>query len=353
MSEQPAEIGEVFDALSRVRKASKEFKVPIGYIPKWYGYGRVSDRKQENDSPEAQEARVAAYWKMKVAQEPELAKVEAGGIKLEPRASSAYKNFFSHRPAGRELVGVMMPGDHLVVDKMDRLFRDRTDFAVMCDYLRGRNIRLHIANWMGASVEMDTPMGDWIMNSMANNAAFESAQTADRVRRAQKRRREKGLFAGVGAPWFCKIVGTNDKNTGINDRRLVWCKHMRKKCEEVVMYRDKYGLGGGHIARMLEKRRIFSGGEPLPRPFWDPRRVVQAYWLHKAIEQEGEFDPNQVKFKEVIKKFRERWIEENGPVGRRAKKGGYDMPDPCDEPLPEDPDGIVDYSKKELDQGNF
>lgn len=347
MSNRPApEISEVFDVLNHVRKANGKIKLPPGHTSKWYFYGRVSHKGQMGDSPEAQESRGLAYWQMKVAYAPELASVAFGGSKLEPMSKSASKTSFSQRPAGRELVAILMPGDHLVVDKLDRLFRDRIDFAVTCDYLKTRGVKLHIVNWMGASIEMDTPMGDWILNSMANNAAFESAQLADRVRRARKRRRDQGLYAGLQIPWCCTTEGINDKNAGINTKRLIWHPFLKKKMAEVVMFHDQYELGPAAIARLLEKRRLMSGGEPMQRPYWTPKRVKQAYWIHKAIEAQGEVDPNRVKIVEFAMAFRAKFVAEHG-LHWASNEESYGRPDPLPEPSQDDPDGIVTYTASE------
>ncbi len=79
---------------------------------------RVPDDKQwvKNNSVPEQQGRIERYFQYKLAEQG----VEWGGIECDDRAISASKRDFSLRLAGKRLMAVLRPGDHLIIDKLDR-----------------------------------------------------------------------------------------------------------------------------------------------------------------------------------------------------------------------------------------
>lgn len=232
--------------------------------PVAWGYGRVSHRKSlQGDSLDAQRDRTTAYWDFRL---------KAQGIRLmgflpEPRDVSAYSRRFEDRPAGKYLMTVLRKGDHLIVDKIDRLWRTISDFAGLMQYFQAKGIVVHFVNLMGATVELGTPMGDFTVGLMVLVAQLESAMKSDRLKAMHRHAEEHGLWKRKYCPPGCRIVGKN------RNRRLTWNWEERRLLGEIVRLRTQERMGFRAISDIIERRQCEIEG----RKFYSLRRV----WTHK------------------------------------------------------------------------
>lgn len=112
-------------------------------------------------------------------------------VLLENGCSVVYKDAYTgteiHRPQLDILLGVIQPGDRLVVTKLDRIARSVIQGCELVKKLLDRGIQVHVLN-MGL---MDnTPTGRLIVNIMFAFAEFERDMIFDRTQAGKQARRE-------------------------------------------------------------------------------------------------------------------------------------------------------------------
>jgi DNA invertase Pin-like site-specific DNA recombinase len=193
-----------------MRPTQKFFPKP-GSIPPILGYARVSHQKQydAHNSIPAQEERIKAYVEMRLKDGPESAFAGAqwDRVYAEPSAQSAFSKPFRLRPIGKLLYQQMEPGSHLVVDKVDRIWRDLEDFCLLMRHFREHGIRVHFVSFLGMSVDSESVGGDWLLKNYAMFAEMESLKISDRVRSARARMRANGLHDGTWLADYMHLAG--------------------------------------------------------------------------------------------------------------------------------------------------
>jgi len=264
---------------------------------KAYAYGRVSHRDQiaQDDSIPAQESRTKGYFDFKLAPEG----VEWGSFEADQVAVSAYRKPFCKRVAGMRLLAKLQPGDHIIFDKIDRVWRSIADFVDLVRQFKSDNITVHFVNLRGASVQMDTPMGDFVISLMVLLAELESATTSSRIKEFQCKARTEGRWTGnAKAPLGTTIVGEKRNKT----RRLVWDYAGIALMNEVIELMDVRGMNFHQIADKLEAEICTARGVAFQKSAFRKRTIdrdtVEArYHRGKLIQKVGtETDPNTVCF---------------------------------------------------------
>src|SRR5579863_1306825 len=105
-----------------------------------YGYTRVSTEEQfaTRLSIDEQQRQIREFC---AANRLDLGPREE---RLREESASAYKLRFDERPVGHVLNGQLQAGDHLVIAKLDRAFRDMVDAFNTVDDWHKREIEVHI-----------------------------------------------------------------------------------------------------------------------------------------------------------------------------------------------------------------
>lgn len=273
-------------------------------MPTAYGYGRVSHMKQQEkgESLPAQEERSIAFYEFRL----KPAGVVWGEFFGEPKHRSAYSTPLANRPGGRRLLATLKPGDHLIFDKLDRMWRSIDDFVVMRDWFFRHQIHVHVVNYMGASFEWGSPIGRWIITNMVASAELESAVISDRIIRAKKRTREMGLWTnGSRAPLGTKAIG---KKPNV---KLVWNEPELETMRRIIDLVDKNWVPDS-VAELLERELCAAEGREFnPSHFvkkkWTKERiyrfVARGRWL---LPLYPDADPNKIDWKEMSGRNNER-----------------------------------------------
>lgn len=277
---------------------------PLDYICQIYGYGRVSHTNQmdKGQSIPDQEARITAYVQLRQLDDKgTFAACHWAGMFSEPRAQSAFSKPFRQRPTGSQLMELLNPGDHLVVDKLDRLIRAAEDFFSLNRYFAERGMRLHIVNLGGASLDTGTALGHLILGNMALYAEFESLMKGERVSEARARRRAEHTDAGVTLPVFCYLEGLPEGRERGSGAKRVFKDWAIPFFERLQYLREVDGLRFGAI------RKIITTEHPDP----DVRRLdyqlfEKAYWFWKAWNAAGRPDLNELKFTSFTQEYKQR-----------------------------------------------
>ena len=142
-------------------------------------YRRVST-DQQDDSLELQEKRVADYARFKGL-------VIGDGLTFsDPDTSGSIP--MRDRNGGRALMNRLALGDvkHLVVAKLDRLGRNVRDGLAVLEFLRERDIVLHITDLGGESISTQGHIGQLILTLMFAFAEWELGEIRDRTRKQMR-----------------------------------------------------------------------------------------------------------------------------------------------------------------------
>lgn len=137
-----------------------------------YGYARVSTAEQSNA------LQLAAFGK-------------AGVSKVFEEKQSSIKR----RPVLENLItGVLMPGDMLVVYKLDRLARSMVHFVSIFERLKARQVGFRS---LTESIETVTPQGRMFLQLLGVFAEFERELIRERCQAGQVAARARGQRWGV------------------------------------------------------------------------------------------------------------------------------------------------------------
>jgi DNA invertase Pin-like site-specific DNA recombinase len=151
-----------------------------------FGYTRVSSESQAESglSLQEQEATVATRAKALAVQY----ELSIGGILSDP-AVSATKHDLRDRPGGRKLDRLLEKGDHVVIAKLDRAFRNQRDCVLTMEAWEKRGVTAHL---LDLGIDTSTPAGKLVTGIMSAFAQWESARIGERIRDAKKSMRARG-----------------------------------------------------------------------------------------------------------------------------------------------------------------
>lgn len=158
-----------------------------------YSYARVSTGTQ-GMSLKVQENTLRAYattMQMEVDQHFADESV-SGSMKL------------AERPAGGQLISLLTEGDHLLIAKFDRLFRNSEDALYSINRFKEQGIRLYIMD-MGGEVTGDG-VGKLIYTILAAVADFERSRIAERIRDVKMAHSDEGRYMGGDVPWGHEVI---------------------------------------------------------------------------------------------------------------------------------------------------
>lgn len=288
---------------------------PDDYVPKTYGYGRVSHKKQfdAGNSIEDQEKRILAYYEMrKMDAGHPMNRSEWAGMHSEPRAQSAYSRPFRKRPAGSALAELLKPGDFLIIDKLDRLFRNLEDFVVQTRYFTEWGIGVHFVSFLGLSVDTTSSGGKLMLDMFAIFSELESTRISERVSMARASRRMAKMHSGVPTPFFCQYVGGDGIKTRGGTGRLEFKPWAQDLMAKITYLRDEEGKEFawiGHVGLVAELDKAIGHSRGTRRA----NKVSWLYWFRAAWLDAGSPDLNTLKFAEFVAKYKRSRKNESQP----------------------------------------
>jgi DNA invertase Pin-like site-specific DNA recombinase len=212
--------------------------------PKAWSYGRVSHRDQvDGESVPAQVMRCEAYYKFRLEKEG----VEWGGACVEERNESARSTNFIQRPSGAALMKQIQRGDHIIVDKVDRIWRNVHDFANLLQLFKDIDVHVHFVSFSGCSIEIGTPMGDFFLTVIVATAQLESDNTSARIKAAFKHKKANG---GYRSTYY--VAGATATKVGDKKMSYVWDRQMRDWMTRIMEYEDANGGLTADFCRTIE-----------------------------------------------------------------------------------------------------
>lgn len=205
-----------------------------------FGYARASTTKQEM-SLEIQKEKITEYCKMR----------DLDLVDIYVDEESASKVMFTSRKAGRNLYAALTRGDHVVMAKYDRGFRNVADCLTMYERWVSQGVFLHFACEGG--LVPPTPTGKFMITLMIAAAEYEASLIGQRQRDYQMKRKKKGNPHQKHTPvtgFITVNMGSKPSKHGfVPDRKLLLCEEETPHRE--LFHRKHYNEGYG--IRMLER----------------------------------------------------------------------------------------------------
>lgn len=198
-----------------------------------YGYGRHSTEKQSL-SEDAQRLRIDGYCAA------HLPDVPFGGWFYDKAISGKTELF--EREQGRRLLALAQPGDHIVVAKLDRAFRNTIDGLKSMELLLHKGVFFHCID---TKIDMSTSQGQALATVILAFAQLDRAQTSERTRDAIAVKRTAGLPYNSGVPIGWKKVGARKKSRFVPDEQE------RDQCYMIVGFR----AAGYSLERIVSEMR--------------------------------------------------------------------------------------------------
>jgi len=177
---------------------------------------------------------------------------------LPDESESARKVPLFERPNGAKLEHPPKEVKHIVVAKLDRLFRDTVNGIQMLKFWEEKGISIHFADQGGCSVNVSTATGRLMMRTLLSFAEFEADNSSERTSAAMLHRQKNGEVMSKVLPFGRMLDPDND--------------HMTVPCEiELTIIREVKRLS----ATGMTLRAIMKSMEhvQLREAKWSPERV--------------------------------------------------------------------------------
>lgn len=141
-----------------------------------------------------------------------LAKTQAGLTVHEEfyadPSVSAFKIDFEKRPMGKKMLDECKAGDHIVIYRADRAFRNGPDAVNALVKLKNRGISVHLVD---CGVDTSTPYGELWVSIMSMLAELESKMKSVRAKEIRGYLQSVGRPAGT-TPFYAKVVRRDGKS---------------------------------------------------------------------------------------------------------------------------------------------
>lgn len=285
-------------------KIKQRFYPEPGQRKNAWGYCRVSHKGQydRGNSLEDQERRIQAYYNLHHSDPAHaLSVVQWGGMVTEPRATSAYSRSLASREGGKQLMSVVQPGDHVIVDKLDRIFRSVEDFAIQRRWFRERGISIHFLNILGVSLDTESMGGEVLVYFLVLSAEAEARRISERVCAARASLSARGFHGGGKKPFFFDLVGQTPGKKAGSGGKLVWNPTWLTVAQDL------------EAAPSREARRAiittFCGHRPSNQEYMRVRNCWRFYQAWLAADKP---DINTLKIKDFVREYRAKKKREDG-----------------------------------------
>lgn len=164
------------------------------------GYVRVSSADQAKDDRSSLQVQTDVIEGI-----ARVRGVDKFGVQIFTDAGISGATKLAHRPAGRELMEAMQPGDVVIASKLDRMFRSAIDALAMLETFKARGVHLILYD-MGAEPVTSGGTAQLLFTILAAVAEMERGRISDRT--AEGRRAKKARGGAVGeVPFGYRKVG--------------------------------------------------------------------------------------------------------------------------------------------------
>ena len=168
-----------------------------------YGYCRVSTAEQVGGSSLEEQARKIEGIAMIHGRSVAEVFTDRGISGSTPLRS---------RPEGARLVGVLAPGDVVIVAKMDRIFRNAADALTTAQTFKNSGVDLIVAD-MGTEPVTQSGASKMFFGMLALMAEFERDRIRERQADGIKAKKARNGYIGGTRPFGFRVVGKGPEAT--------------------------------------------------------------------------------------------------------------------------------------------
>lgn len=176
-----------------------------------------------------------------------------GHVLCEPATSGAKP--LRDRPEGRMLLKYIAEGiKHVVVQRLDRLFRNAPEAMVQLDEWTNIGVALHLADQGGNSINTATAIGWFMAGQIALTADFERRLGNERTSQAMRRYQRGGRRMSSECPYG---MMPDPAEAG----KMVECPEEQETIRKIVELRVVLGYSYADIVRKLNSNSVPARGE--------------------------------------------------------------------------------------------
>jgi len=132
---------------------------------------------------------------------------------FEDESISAFSKPFSSRPGAIRLLTDLKRGDHVIIYRVDRAFRNIRDACQIEKQLRDLGVTLHITR---EGIDTSNEYGRMFFQILSMFAELESSMKSQRQKENAKARRHRGDFLG-NVPRHLKVIGSGSNRVVVHD----------------------------------------------------------------------------------------------------------------------------------------
>ena len=251
---------------------------------KIYGYLRVSQPSQTQ-----------SFDRVREQMEKRITALQAGGVKLGfiiQEQESAVNCRYQDRPGFAQIMKVINPGDHLLVEAKDRLDRDPVAMLNCLQWLERRQVILHCLGVSDQALDLSSYETKMMNHLDAMSSAHYIHWLKQRTKEALQYRKQNGFTYGPNR-WGRKSVTLPTKNKwGKPYKACVWDE---KQCEIIRRIKRLHdeGMSLLSIGKLLDSeglrtQRGYRWAKKLPRKkIWNALPVVGVYHWYCTLLASG------------------------------------------------------------------
>lgn len=253
---------------------------PDGPLGRVWAYGRVSTGRQKI-SIEYQDRRLSGYYEYRF----KMFGHEYMGFFADDDTSGRIP--LAQRDAGGRMCALLEAGDHIIITRPDRAFRNLADTFVTLANWEKLNISVHMVEY---GVDTSTPMGKMAISFLAVFADIERRMISDRTKDVNTERRRQGLATGtppVGYATTKRKIGRKE-GKDIYERKLVINEYELRVGRRILLLRQ-------NREQWMDIRDKFRQAEVCNRGGkceWPPSVLYQWMKAYQKIVAEGKCPAN-------------------------------------------------------------
>lgn len=236
-----------------------------------FSYGRVSpfDKRKgaaiDSNTIDNQEREARAFYERTLKPKG----VAWGGYVSDP-GLSAFRRRFLFRPGGAQVDAMLQNGDHIIFQKVDRVFRNLLDFSLTMDHWDRKKVQCH---FVVQDIDHTTPMGRACLQMAAVFAQLESGMQSERRKAVNAYLKSEGRTYNGRPPRGFK----NHNGMLVPDRRE------QEALRQLVLFRETCEQCGYVEQSMANgKRFVVCSACGARKPSWERVGLLFYDWLENS-----------------------------------------------------------------------
>jgi len=217
-------------------------------------YLRIGPQEHEPDEKamRAQEASISAYCRS--------VSLDAILTVRDDRVAGAIP--LTHRLGGRDLLKVVESGGvgHVVIWKLDRLFRSADEILLYLSAWTALGLTLHVTDMGGAPIQSDTEEGEIFRRTTAELAVLEPSLTSERTRTDIALKKSNRFSYGV-TPYGYDLVGNQLNPNPVEQEVLAQVRTWRENrwsLRKIADELNRTGVATKQVARGGRQARWYA-----------------------------------------------------------------------------------------------